>query len=482
MRENSFVRMAATESSHAKTSLQRPMEEYRPVKTAPMDYEAEKGSVGFKNTRFKTSGAEFKPHWSEGSRVQSLVNKRSVSEPYKNQKPSSDDDMFSFIASPPIHVKNQPQKVYASLTIPQYSGSILLPIDNNIVPTLAPVSHVLSKSNKSVGSGTKPFPTIRSNGRIDSLGSFPVNQFVATDYEAQDELDQELNQNLDDESSGSFEIDSGESVELVYSPFFQQPRPILQSNEPKFPDFSRHASQIRLSLLVQPNLFTVDTFQDFMEERLVRWRPSDSQHNTTLITEGLHPYAENNFGKKPAPKKTGSLNIFNWFSSRPNSNVDLEKQEIQTEAYYTAQPATFNEPDSTSNNPSNELDMALRSVALNAKQNSSNSILPRTLSRMAHTNSATYTPEYILDNTKHHNTLKNDNTLEPANNQHSATSIGPSYTPKAIPFSDFELNFNTRHPDPMDTTNGIDSFGNDVLELINGTDNFFTSCLDFFRC
>lgn len=104
---------------------------------------------------------------------------------------------------------------------------------------------------------------------------------------------------------------------------------------------SKNSDSIRQDVISSQNrqLFPLqDFFTNFVEERLVRWRPSDSQHNNELALQGRHPYQKEEvknrptwwFGKRAAVPETvvntvnfESLNEFELVTQntrfRPNS-------------------------------------------------------------------------------------------------------------------------------------------------------------------
>lgn len=462
----------------------------------------------------------------------SITNKtterRVISEPSKISKlpqqheqehESAKDDQFSFVASPPIKVKSLSHpKRYVSLAVPPNSCSSLqlepsikttknvsiskirASTTTNSLDTNSPQTDTLNTNNNRNLKPKSPNlvvnkeinSTIRSNGRIDSLSSFPTNQYNSQEYELQmDHLD--LDYQLQD-SSGSFEINSGDSPQLLYSPFLEQhPRIISNFNEPK--DFINDnneltgSNNIRKSLISQNSLLPNDSFQQYMEGRLIRWKPSDSQHNTEVVMEGRHPFNNSNFGRKVSSSKLNRLSIFNWFSSNKvdiDSETDLEKQNSQAEGYYTANPIS-NSPsdlmDRYGNNRNHDLDVALKDISMNVKNSSSKSMLPQLNSSKPDPHPIAYNgqgqqQDYTFnDNTNSTGTIIH-RTQQPTNIE------DPVYTANAIPFSQYELNFNTKnerhHPDPE--VNIFDSLGHEVLELINGRDNFITSCFGIFKC
>lgn len=204
-----------------------------------------------------------------------------------------ENDNFSFNTSPPLKIKKT-SKSYAALTIPDYSpvtASSILP--NTEAKESTQKNSKFKNSLKSTDSNSIPdfdhTVTIRSNGVIDEA-RFPG-----------------LNDQIFPDEVESQEFGSSE----------ESPQVPVHLSEPRIP--SRTSTDIptglRNTLLYDRNILSVDSFQEFMEERLVRFRVNESQHNP-LIEK--HPFQAENFGKKPS-------GFFDWMkrSSSVNKTDDL---------------------------------------------------------------------------------------------------------------------------------------------------------------
>lgn len=433
------------------------------IKTAPVKLEFDTPSTDNTENAFYGSNTDSNNFVTD----EPITKRRVASEPCKkpnniSKEPrsclallsSENCDQFSFVPSAPLRVQSN-QNNHASPRIRQDINSIGRDLLFSRTSSRLILSPKVSKTSTKNVNSCKP-------NTINSGSTFP-KQFNVQEYEAQNEqLDPPLT------NSSSFEIETSESPQLLYSPFFEHPPMSLSPpNEPKvFTSLESSHASIRDKLIHDPTLFSANSFQEFMEDRLLRWRPSDSQHNTDVLMEGKHPFTEQNFGNNVDQSKKGySLNVFNWFSSKNNNTTntcDLEKQEVEpSDVFYTAEVGSSHGDIMCryGQGRSQDLDLALRSVHANG--NSSNSILP------------TFTAKPVLSEAIQSEQLPSA----------TGSSVGPTYTPNAIPFSEFELDFNTRNRNEINQPDyTFDSLGNDVLELINGNDNFITSCLSFFKC
>lgn len=173
-----------------------------------------------------------------------------------------------------------------------------------------------------------------------------------------------------------------------------------------------------------------DRLQDVMEDRIVRWRPPQSQHGTDSVIQGNHIYQQ-----QPESEVNGAwdwLCLWTWFGKLALSHgcENLPQDRLQP-THTTELPDLELQP----------LDLA------QFKPNSSRSFLDGGISRPSVVN--------------------------------HGVPLSPM-TPKAVLWTDFELHYD-KQEDPNyvvqhDTHELISSMDQDVQNLVDGVDNFITGC------
>ncbi|CCE85184.1 Piso0_004766 [Millerozyma farinosa CBS 7064] len=276
------------------------------------------------------------------------------------------------------------------------------------------------------------------------------------------------NNNSNDREQSSFEIEthSCESPDLGESPLpFDNVEDIISS--PHRPPFEYNENQATSNRVMQTiinnhntGIFPViDYFQDYMEERLLRWRPGDSQFNVEDTMNGAHPYQNSNFDA-PYVKQNGTGffgNLYTWFG---NGKKDIGNVGQKTDV---DESVTAGNGDSMGP-PSGNMTGCVNGFVgnFNLKPNSSNSIiLPPNRSEVS--NTAIF--------------QRHDSILV-----HEPKGIEePAFTPKAVPLNEFELNFEkrgSRSDQQVDQAGQeiIRNMDEDVQNLVNGFDNFLFDC------
>ncbi|CAH6719309.1 hypothetical protein CLIB1444_02S05556 [[Candida] jaroonii] len=291
----------------------------------------------------------------------------------------------------------------------------------------------------------------------DSEGDFSIQQSpslnVRTHREATKppsaQLETILQSSQADDDSASFEVETEDSPQSIFTP-----EPEINYNSPPLDTLTELG--IRKSIISDFSFTSGDAYQDYLEDRLVSWRPSESQHNTNIILNGKHPYNAETFGQPP--RTNSGLFSFNWFSTKNNNDIEKqlnhqspqEPRKSNSTAFYTA---------SEFSSPNQEIRNLLKTVQF--QPNSSNSFLPRT--------------KTLRSNAAIHNTTAGESPTELA------------YTPYAIPLSEFELNYNRRsRGEEVDINAHYDLLGDEMLGIVNGSENFITSCFQglssLFQC
>lgn len=276
------------------------------------------------------------------------------------------------------------------------------------------------------------------------------------------------NNNSNGREQSSFEIEthSCESPDLGESPLpFDNVEDIISS--PHRPPFEYDENQATTNTVMQTiinnhnaGIFPViDYFQDYMEERLLRWRPGDSQFNVEDTMNGAHPYQKSNFDA-PYVKQNGSGffgNLYTWFGNG-KKEVDNVAQKTDVDESVTATNVLPIDP------PSGNLTGCINGFVgnFNLKPNSSNSII-LSPNRSEVSNTAIF--------------QRHDSILA-----HEPKGVEePAFTPKAVPLNEFELNFEkrgSRSDQQVDQAGQeiIRNMDEDVQNLVNGFDNFLFDC------
>lgn len=172
-------------------------------------------------------------------------------------------------------------------------------------------------------------------------------------------------------------------------------------------------------------------FDGIVEERYSRFRPLDSQHNNEIIMIGLHPFQQENYGISKKNIFDSLTNWFKWKSSSSSTSSEIPPPLIS----------------------SNQI--------INHQEDKSSDD----------------------DNNNHGNDNDNDNETIIITQEHNDFTPQPVYTPRGIPINEFPLNFNKEQNEENNLTRCrnediINSFDDDVRDLINGVDNFLISCLE----
>lgn len=335
-----------------------------------------------------------------------------------------ESDQFSYIPSAPLNIRPHAKR-YEILQVYNSPGT-----DIADVLETSEVSQGLNQdtgSDSEASDTSEPCETIvnptklRSNGQIDNL-VFPS------------------------QLSSSFEIESCASVDLSPQSSYA---PAIEPANDNVPINVSAPLQLRSSLINESMFYSGDAFRECMEERLLRWKPTDSQHNAELILSGRHPYQAKKFGVKSGVSgNSSSLFSMNWFSSKSKDTSTAFVTASTTPVPITCpQQPSPNDPD---------IDHMLKQVHFNA--NSSNSILPAT----------------TIDSNAAILLTTGEELIHP-------------YTPNAIPLAGFQLNFNRCRNQQLEGNGNIyDSMNHDIIRILDGSDNFLTTCfqsiIDMFKC
>ncbi|ABN64406.2 predicted protein [Scheffersomyces stipitis CBS 6054] len=347
-------------------------------------------------------------------------------------------------------------------TWPPSTVSPLRPSKKTNLQDVHPTSNqLLSQESDKIIEPTDLYPkkslkVIRSNGNFRSVPKhsqtveFPYNDFYRQPSTV-----------VKSDSSSSFEIDTASPTDdyCDESPFPHLEYSIISPHEPPYEPITL-AQEISIRKEVasrQHNLLpTGDYLQEYMEDRLVRWRPSDSQHNNELSINGNHVYQQD-VSLQRAQSRGMFSNFGTWFS----------RMYKETPPPPTEQPAPNTEETSSLQQSPVELRLVQRSADIpdyrdilsnvQFKPNSSISCLPKTTTKMR-------------DNHSHITIVVNEPT---------AAEI-PLYTPNGMPLKQYLLDFEKEdsHNESRGDSNAIfNSLDQEVRELISGVDNFI---LDFF--
>lgn len=325
----------------------------------------------------------------------------------------------------------------------------------------------LGKKGIGCSRSVSPMRTARSLGRLTSSREF------ASSFSSNSKPQGPIKLH-NSEPSSFFEIESEVTSELA------EESPILYSDiqatitSPHHPPFALQIENNQRNILKRNNLFShnnasltrTDYFQDYMEERMARWRPGHSQFNVDDTMDGKHPYQQETFELETKAAKINPYNPFitlkAWFNGKA-AVPDLENQ-TQTINHSKANKER-NEPITDTLGPQlPEISERLKKIEF--KINSSNSIIPKP-----------FKPGECSHVTKF---------LSHSSTQHELTPIdGSSYTPKALPFNDYDLNFETKdcfssHKTEQDSNAIVDSMDEDIRDLLNGLDNFLSDCFQSF--
>lgn len=225
-----------------------------------------------------------------------------------------------------------------------------------------------------------------------------------------------------------------------------------------------------------------DYLRNYMEERLVRWRPTDSQFNIDETMNGEHPFqVQGNTEQKG--NSSESFYIVNliksWFTSTEAMSMEVEenpcianKPVIEKSKMGSSNMAhrdiptfkTITSKDITPLPMKNDIGELLKDMRF--KENSSKSML---LPLHMHSLSQRTDAAVVMVGTAR--TLSEPSPVEE-----------PLYTAKAMPFCDSDLIFEKRlSPSEVNlqgSGENIMSAMDDVPQLLFGVDNMFSGCLD----
>lgn len=341
---------------------------------------------------------------------------------------NSNQDVFSFVSTAPINLQNDNQCLFEPMT-----GN----------------SHHVTTSLR----------MIRSNGAIEPVPrsysqEFPFETFYDNQPSPRSDILQPIEPNsaanvITTDSSGFIVPPSTGSC----SDFLQTPTPnefndvIVSPHNPPF-EANQRVQGIRISIIETQNIFTAPSsrLNGLMEERLIRWRPSESQMNAEASLNGKHPFQTSFYDCKKDSK-----NIFNSLSSWMFKQK-LEVSETDVKQQLDKQQSQQGEQDSDS--PDFNRILSLKKL----KPNSSNSIL-------------------------------NPLNLQPVINGQPLPTSEPVYTPKAIPFSEFQLNFDNEKSNGLPAQTGpqlnnfgnsedFDSFDRNFVDIFDDIDNCVLGCIE----
>ncbi|KAG7661558.1 uncharacterized protein J8A68_004927 [[Candida] subhashii] len=270
-------------------------------------------------------------------------------------------------------------------------------------------------------------------------------------------------------SSSSFEIESSGSVSSPV-PYSDLEMSILSPHQPPFDPLihpsdhphrlskrelnaRRHSSLSQTGQLENRLFPHYDQFSEFMEERYIRYRPSESQHNNEAILSGKHPFQQDDYGR---PKSSTSFvrSFTGWFKNL-NKPESISGSQNQSQA--------IRMPPDLENQLSEGINRSQLDFIRNLKPNSSRSII---------------NPSPI-----HNSGISGVVASQVISQEPSLSTPVPLYTPKAIPIIEYPLNFEKgggvgENEDSERRNAIINSLDDDVRDLIDGVDNFLTSCFE----
>lgn len=376
------------------------------------------------------------PYYQEGS--------SSPPKKYKNAAtPIEFDDLFSFVKSAPINLL--------------HGKHYLEPVDFTSHSNKTPTSLKMIRSNGA----------FRTTRRLEGR-EFPFETFYANHFSPGSDILQPIEpnsaannqQSVTTDSSGFIippTTDSGSELQLTPTP-----KEIIQSGEfasPHYPPFeaAEKAKGIRRDIVESQNIFTTSSsyLHRLMEERLIRWRPSESQMSMEAPLNGKHPFQSHLFDSKK-DNKTIFNSLSGWMFKQKLEVQETSEQEQQV--VFRAQQL---------DSPDFNRILSLKKL----KPNSSNSILSPPQEQ------------------------------RPIDAQPLPT-VEPAYTPRAIAFSEFQLNFNNNgvsnglpNGRPLNDPNTgedfasfegnfvdiFDDIDNCILGWVDSITNFFESLGRYFR-
>ena len=222
-----------------------------------------------------------------------------------------------------------------------------------------------------------------------------------------------------------------------------------------------------------------DYFRSFMEERMMRWRPPDSQFNIEETMEGHHPFQINDeTGVQKLTSKNYWNEVFssvkNWFTGEPKVVPDLENQDVvvpQDNRDLNGRGLSLRRSVSRVNLDNTDfnsytLDLLKRAKEIPFQANSSNSFIP---------------PHQQPSN-EGHSTNNVTSRRKSGVNKEPTHPEDPIFTPRGSPFAESVLNFEKREAkkSSMDQEGIVifNALDEDVRDLLNTFDNFFCNFWD----
>lgn len=279
-----------------------------------------------------------------------------------------------------------------------------------------------------------------------------------------------------------------------------------QFSSPHIPVFEplailpKRQQSIRNTLLESQNysIGHSDYFSGYMEERMMRWRPSDSQYNVDATMNGNHPYQSPRFDFKRDIKTNTIFNSMSkWFTkdkselirndsniiSASNSNSDTTTaffSALQTQQspqplthFPPLQPPLKATPSEHFTHDSPDFNKIINSIKL--KANSSNSLIPSPMF-----NGSPFNSMAVVISPPAGDSFVTD---EPSKIPE------PMYTPKAIPFNQFDLHFDKHEEDfQLDYNNNrrqhtnllnddySENFEGEIRDVFDDIGDIFVSC------
>lgn len=412
--------------------------------------EMEPGPLPLKRKLETIHGCELKRATNTGPLcIPSYYQEGSSSPPkkYKNAAtPIEADDLFSFVKSAPINILHG--KNYQE------------PIDFTSPSNKTPTSLKMIRSNGA----------FRSTRRLEGR-EFPFEMFYANHFSPGSDILQPIEPNsaaniqlsVTTDSSGFIippTTDSGSELQLTPTP-----KEVTQSEDfasPHYPPFeaAEKAQGIRRNIVESQNIFSASSsyLHSLMEERLIRWRPSDSQMSMEAPLNGKHPFQSHLFDSKK-DNRTILNSLSGWmFKQKLEEEENEQTSEQEKPIFHKAQ---------LSDSPDFNRILSLKKL----KPNSSNSIL------------SPPPQERPID-------------------AQALPTVEPVYTPRAIAFSEFQLNFNNNgvsnglpNGRPLNDPNTSEDFAsfegnfvdifddidNCILGWVDDITNFFESLGRYFR-
>lgn len=245
------------------------------------------------------------------------------------------------------------------------------------------------------------------------------------------------------------------------------------SNESKIKNFILKNNT--MNYLNNLSLFSdQDYFQSSMQHRFLRWGPTPSQNNSEALVSGLHPYQRSCYGneKKTKSKNFDLFNLKNLFNHK--KAFDLEDQNKN---YFENSLQPIENPE--------KIGLNLNNIE---KLNNENPDLIKTANYLKllnalnlNTNTSNSFSQIMSNSSNRFNNNKNPILLS----KRSIHLHEDSVTPNAIPFNDYDINFEKKSltnellDDVVNSRNEIiNSLDLEIQNLIDGVDTFLFDCFE----